>query len=390
MEEIMLKKTLIMLIFVSILAAMTACGNSPMADKSSSSETSTSSQSSHSAEISASSAEKKPNTRSITDTAGRTLTVPAEINKVYSLSPVGTIFMYTLAPEKIAGLSWKPTEGEKKYTLESFQKLPLLGGNFGQGQTMSTEEVLKVNPDIILVLGDVGHTDVASADKIQEQVKIPVVVVEMKIDSIDKAYRFMGDLLGVKERAGELAEYTRKTINDVKATAKTIPEEKRVRVYYAEDKNGQSTDPSGSPHAEVLDLVGGINVAKVEITKGYGRTPVSIEQVLSWNPETIIVCFDQGFAAESSPYETILSDKGWSNVQAVKDKKVYMIPYLPFNWFDRPPSVNRIIGVKWLANLLYPDYFKYDMRQETKEFYQKFYHRALTDQELDEILANAQ
>lgn len=100
---------------------------------------------------------KTPGTRTITDQAGRSVVVPSEIMKVYSVSPVGTVFMHTLAPDKIAGLSWELTEGEKKYTTESFQKLPVLGGTFGKDKTMNREVVLKANPDIILNMGDLDQ-----------------------------------------------------------------------------------------------------------------------------------------------------------------------------------------------------------------------------------------
>ena len=74
---------------------------------------------------------------------------------------------------------------------------------------------------------------------------------------------------------------------------------------------------------------------------------------------------------------------------AVRNREVYETPQYPFNWIDRPPSVNRIIGIKWLANLFYPDVFHYDMRAETRRFYSEFYHWQLTDSELDRILATA-
>ena len=33
---------------------------------------------------------------------------------------------------------------------------------------------------------------------------------------------------------------------------------------------------------------------------------------------------------------------------------MYQVPNAPFDWFDRPPSVNRLIGTWWLASILYP------------------------------------
>jgi iron complex transport system substrate-binding protein len=51
--------------------------------------------------------------------------------------------------------------------------------------------------------------------------------------------------------------------------------------------------------------------------------------------------------------------------------------------------VNRIIGIKWLAKMFYPDLFPYDMRAEAQHFYETFYQVKLTDAQLDEILATA-
>lgn len=330
-----------------------------------------------------------PAYKEITDAAGRTVIVPAKINTVYSVSPVGTIFMYTLAPDKIAGRNWEAADSEKKYTLASYSNLPVIGGAFGKDKTMNPEEVLKVKPDIILQTG-IDDTSVSTADTLQNQLNIPVIVVRLGLDNIDQTYEFMGKLLGVEEQAQQLAEYCRQTMADVKAKAAAIPADKQVRVYYAEGNEGLETDPKDSQHTEVLDLVKGLNIADVAIQNGYGRSQVSIEQILFWNPEVIIVCFDQDFQSlKNGAYQVIANDAKWQQVQAVQQKRVYQIPYAPFNWFDRPPSVNRIIGIKWLANLLYPDYFKYDMKQETKEFYKKFYHVELTNQDVEDILQHA-
>ena len=79
----------------------------------------------------------------------------------------------------------------------------------------------------------------------------------------------------------------------------------------------------------------------------------------------------------------------WGHVRAVKNHQVYEVPQYPFGWIDRPPSVNRIIGVRWIAHLLYPDLFHDDMRAATRQFYAKFYRWQLSDAELDKLLATA-
>ena len=60
---------------------------------------------------------------------------------------------------------------------------------------------------------------------------------------------------------------------------------------------------------------------------------------------------------------------------------------LPYNWIDRPPSVIKVLGAKWLGNLVYPEYFDYDIVAEAKEFFRLFYGWELKDEQLNNILA---
>ncbi|HBS61124.1 MAG TPA: ABC transporter substrate-binding protein, partial [Firmicutes bacterium] len=52
--------------------------------------------------------------------------------------------------------------------------------------------------------------------------------------------------------------------------------------------------------------------------------------------------------------------------------------------------INRLIGIRWVANLLYPEVFQLDMRAEVKRFYQLFYHYTLSDREVDALLQHTQ
>lgn len=59
---------------------------------------------------------------------------------------------------------------------------------------------------------------------------------------------------------------------------------------------------------------------------------------------------------------------------------------LPFGWVDRPPSLNRIIGLDWMAATFYPDRHQIDLRARTRDFYRLWYHLDLTDAQLDRLL----
>ena len=64
-------------------------------------------------------------------------------------------------------------------------------------------------------------------------------------------------------------------------------------------------------------------------------------------------------------------------------------PDLPSGWFDAPPSVNRLLGVQWLAKLLYPDAFPKPLAPRVKAFHKLFYHHEPTDAQVRALLERA-
>ena len=221
----------------------------------------------------------------------------------------------------------------------------------------------KAKPDFILSYGTIDKTAISNVEKIQKQLKIPIVMVDSDLEKSYKAYEFVGDIVNEKERAKVLADYSKAIINEVKDKVEKLSQ-KKVRIYYAEGAEGLQTEGRNSIRTLVSDMTGGLNVAGISTTTDYGKSPVSIENVLAWCPEVILVGSDP--SGEHKVQNKIMTDKRWAGVKAVKSKKVYEIPHGPFNWYDRPDSVNRLIGLKWMGNLFYPDIFSYDMKKEAK------------------------
>lgn len=323
------------------------------------------------------------NDSELIDMAGRPVILPDEVNKIFSVGPEGTILLYTLNPEKMVGWNYELREGEKRFISEKYHCLPNLGG--AGKESINIEEVLKVDPDILVMMTSIDKASISKADELEEKTRKPVFILDVDINKIDKAYEFLGLLMKEEKRANELSKYCKGTLDNIERNSLIITEDKRVRVYYAEGPNGLQTEPGGSWHAEIIDMVGGVNVAQVAAKEGKGKSEVSIEQLLSWDPDLIISWDDE----RGGYYSEIFKDTIWKDIKAVKAKEVYEIPNKPFNWFDRPPSVNRILGLKWMGNLLYPGIFDYDIKEEVKEFYAEFYHYNLSEEEIDELLKNS-
>lgn len=323
---------------------------------------------------------------SIKDMAGRNLQVPQTIRKAYCMSPVCQIILYTLAPDMLAGWNYQTEPGEYALLVPPYRDLPVLGGWFGRNNTGNLEEILRSRPDIMISLGDPLAT--ATAEQVQKQTGIPVYIGDWSLKKLPETYLAMGRLLHREARAKLLADYCHKTLQEIESKVKTIPPGQRRRVYYAEGPTGLATDPARSAHSESILFAGGINVAEVPDSKGYGETPVSMEQILIWNPDVILAGYDHS-PSTGAFYRGIWQNPLWQRVKAVQAKDVYEAPQYPFNWIDRPPSANRIIGIKWLAHLFYPKLFPMDLRAETRSFYHLFYHRDLSKAELDRLLDRA-
>ena len=317
--------------------------------------------------------------RTITDMAGRTMTVPAEIPWVFSAGSVAAIYLYTLAPEKLLGWNYELNDLEKSVILEEYHDLP----NFGMGDAINYEAVIAAGPTIALNVGTINDQFISDCDALSESLGIPVVAVDGDLQAAPEAYRFLGDLLGLSERAEQLAAYAEETFEDI--ANMNVPEEEKVRVYYGNGEDSLETAPAGSSHADILDLVNAINVADLELGDG-SRVQISAEQLLAWDPDVIVVNGEpKADLPGDSAAKAILENPDYATLQAVQTGKVYGTPNAPFSWVDRPPGPNRIVGVRWLSGLLYPEYLNFDVDEEVREFFQLFYHVELTDQQLSNI-----
>jgi iron complex transport system substrate-binding protein len=320
-------------------------------------------------------------TREIVDMKGRTVTIPDAVTKVAAVSPPGTYLLYAIDPGILAGLNFPLRESEKKYTVPAYRQLPVIGGMAGQGRTLNREVLMQVKPDFIVYWA--WKDDAASQKFYDSMAPLVFPVVSVRLESIEdypEALHFIGDVTNRKERGDELRRYAQETLSEAKALTTKIAENNKVKVYYAEGTDGLSTERTKSIHAELIPLAGGINVHLGEELDHYGMEKISMEQLLLYDPEVILV-------KEKTFFDTVFADPRWKGLRAVREKRVYLIPYEPFNWFDRPPSFMRLLGIKWLLNLLHPDLYPVDMVAETRAFYTLFLGVELNEAQAKEVLS---
>ena len=314
-----------------------------------------------------------------TDSAGREVEIPAKIDKVAVTGVPAQLVLFSICPDEMVGLARDFTDGNKMYLNEKYQNMEVFGQFYGKNANLNLEALLKADPDIIIDIGEKKDSIVEDMNGIQEQIGIPTVFIEAGIENYDHTYELLGQLLDREEEAKILAQYAAETIAQAKKSSSELKEKKSV--YMALGENGLSTNAKGSYHAQILDLVGAENAADVQKNSKGGGTEVSLEQLLLWNPD-VIITYDE------DTYQMILSDAGWANLDAVKNKQVYKVPTEPFNFVSDPPSVNRLIGIHWLGHLLYPEQYEFSA-EKMIEFSDLFYHSELTSEDAEAILLHA-
>ena len=126
--------------------------------------------------------------REITDMAGRTMTVPEEIQSAFSTGPVSAIYLYTLVPDKLLGWNYELNDIEKSIILPQYHDLP----NFGMGDTVNYEAVIAAGPTIAFHVSAINEGTKDEADQLSQQLGVPVVMVSSELEDAAEVYRFMG------------------------------------------------------------------------------------------------------------------------------------------------------------------------------------------------------
>ncbi|MBR5970767.1 MAG: ABC transporter substrate-binding protein [Lachnospiraceae bacterium] len=317
--------------------------------------------------------------RVFTDSVGREVEVDAKIERVAISGPLAQIVVFALAPDKLVGIAneWDPRA--EQYLDTKYYNLTLLGQLYGGKGELNLEELLSVAPQVVIDVGEPKGTIVEDLDALQEQTGIPFVHVTATISTMDEAYTMLGDLLGMEDEAAELAAYCRQAYDDTLAIAGRA---EKVNLLYITGEQGLNVIAKSSYHAEVIDMLSN-NLAEVDepSAKGSGNE-VDMEQILNWNPDVIIFSPD-------SIYDTVDTLDEWQTITAIQNGEYYEVPFGPYNWMGFPPSVQRILGMQWMAKLLYPEEADYDLYEVAAEYFELFYHCDLSGEQFEELVEHS-
>ncbi len=301
----------------------------------------------------------------LTDMAGRTVTIPQPVERIVSTFPEETrVLVEVGGADMLVGVSSylsDETYAPNFLMLIAYPQLKELPGT-GSYRDPNLEQIVSLYPDVIIS----GNSGPEKANAIQEKTGIPTVAISAKFDyegegGAFEAYRLAGAVMGKEDEAEELIAFIEDEFDKITEITSEIPEDERVKVYYL---CFDLTQPYSS--YAPIEMAGGINVARIgpEAT-----VTVSEEQIIKWNPDVILI-HSTSKSHSMGTVEDILSDPELQSINAVKDGRVY---YSKGGYVGGNPATS-VAEVLYMSKLFYPDEFEdMDVEAEGNRILERFY-----------------
>ncbi len=320
-------------------------------------------------------------TRTFTDMLGRKVTVPEPLNRVALLGgPTGQIAYVLGARQQLCAVT-------KSLKVSGFIMLmdptikDLVAPRSTNGQ-INVEELIVADPQLVIA----GDFDGSIVEK---KTHLPVAYfksdMRQSFESLKAEMRFYGAVFQKQARAEKYIQYLQKTLDLVKTRTKDIPKDKRKTIFNGYSASHLVTLGGDTFMHNRLELAGCRNAAESISSAGskeglhIGLAEVSMEKVLGWNPDILVIDFGE-------PAELYDNPK-WKTINAVKNKMIFKQPVGVFIW-DRPTAESAVLHPLWLAKIAYPERFAdINLVHEIKNFYREIMAFNLTDEQAEAVLS---
>lgn len=316
-------------------------------------------------------------TITVTDMAGRKVTIPSQIESLCVLDPFAAGITVMMGYGDVMTTT---INNIKRNTLmldicPALADAALVKSN----GSINAETMLKYGVDLAVISTET-YTDADECAKL-DAIGVPYLVVEYNTmaQQMD-AVTMLGKALQRQDVAEAYNSYYQKCIDLVAQGVADLPEDTLPTVYHSVNE-AVRTDYTGSLGADWIAVTRAVNVSlDTKLERDGEKAYTSLEQVFKWDPD-LIICNEPGVA------DYILTDSKWAGLRAVRDSSVYQMPVGISRW-GHATSQEVPLALLWLAKTLYPDRFdNIDLESETRGFYQQFFEYKLSDKMLANILA---
>lgn len=287
---------------------------------------------------------QSPARREVVDAAGRRVAVPLPSRRVFPAGPGAAVLVAAVAPGRLAG--WpQPLPTEARGLLPAaLADLPVLGRLTGSTPSADAARVRDSGADLVLDMGTVNAAYAALAERVQAGSGVPALLLDGGLARSPALLREAGALLGAMARGEALARAAEEVLG---ATGAGRAGWSAPRLWYGRGERGLGFAPAGLINAEVPELLGCRLPAAPPGAAASWRQATATE-LAAFDPEVALVA-DVGLAA------AMRADPVWQATAAGRAGRILVAPGGPFGWIDGPPSVQRLIGLRWLLSALRPE-----------------------------------
>jgi len=315
-------------------------------------------------------AHAEPATRVLTDRQGAQVAVPSAPQRIADLWFAHNELVVMLGgADRIAATVVRPRNQPWMFRLA-----PTLNRAVGLDNVIpNAETLLAARTDLAF------YPSSAKVRTILQQAGIPAMAMQFEdFAGLRETVRLTAAALNTDDARDRATRYVASLddrVAQIRAVTDPLPEARRPHVLHIYTLHPLRVDGRGTIIDEWIRTAGGTNAASLSGV----QKPVTIEQIVAWNPDVIILGGNAGvFDPES--------DGGvWHGIAAVQAGRVLRNPAGVFPW-DRYGS-EALLQVSWAAEHLHPDLFPDDMAARIRDFYSTWFGYAVTDDDVRRILA---
>lgn len=328
----------VFLVIMLLLAGCSSAGNEPSAE---------------SPDVSADST-----VRTITDVLGREVEIPTKIDSIICNGP-GALRLVCYAQgydlvvgvEDVVNTYLSSIACPYGYAFhDCFKDLPSIGKGGARSNTAYEEEIITLQPDVIL--------SAYSSDAIEElsrKTGIPVVCITqfetgLFSQDVEDSLTLIGEIIGTQERCSELISYMNEVKEDLNDRTKDIPDEDKLKAYSGAITFGGGHGFGGtSANFGPFTAINAINVA--DESGEDSCFVVDLEKIVTWNPDVIFLD-PNNMSLVNEEYSK--NPEYFKSLSAVREGEVYSMPSYVMYCTNTELA---IIDTYYAGMILFPEQF---------------------------------
>lgn len=316
-----------------------------------------------------------PAERTVVDSGGAEVTVPAEVKTVMTFGSVGVIntLIETLGCGWMIANDMGPRFSENPmwhYQYDFAPQMAELPRYEDQSGEIDIESVVAADPDLVVVMQ-------ANTAETLRNAGLNVLYIDYgngkTSDVLTDSMNILGEALGVPEKAQEYSDYIDDMVAKIADVTSSLQESDKKKVLYgniAQYMNPHILIEWVIPAAGGISCTGDIHEA--------GSVQFTAEDVVKWNPDVIMMITDNS--------ADLKADEQINSVNAIANDQMFVFPTVGHFLTG---SSEAPLGILWLTYHLYPELYTYDeLAADISYFYNTFFGYDMSDDEIDAIINN--